>query len=485
MKNLIAFFLFLFISTISFSQSQGLGLLPTQGILNISRTMGEGSQMLNTICVNEHLSPPNTGSIYRHVTGGDNVHFKVNGKDYPGGFQKAIEDEILILETQGIESVKVSINPNKPDIKSIEIGVSKGGTVLSESRELVVENSFEEISNAFPEVVQDQWGYWELSSRIENLKKIGYLKKPIQSKTDLENAEKLFKTDFPTESLSAVVRKKDQLKELGYFKQEVTLKESEKLFKNDFGNQTPSQVIGKFERIESFNKSTENNYPVFYINKSETSGQYILFNNFDKPIFKSSDEHELGKAIGEMLNEHDNAFLSLNGFETLEKEAAFVSTLNINNKTQGKNIYFNKVDMENVANNRILFSKRFQHKLFKDVDRSAITSTEYNKQQYFKSDIYIESTDPSGWYDNEIAHVEALAKDKGVLESLLNDVSSVFKSFTENLSLGLYFNNFKKKLKKEGRIQSEKEFILFLKTETRDLRIVKIEGSNEFYFSEN
>ena len=447
MKNFFAFFLFLFISTISFSQKQGLGLLPTQGILNISRTVGEGSQILNTICVNRNLSAPNRGSIYRHVTGSDNVHFKVNGKDYPGGFQKAVEDEILILETQGIESVKVSINPNKPDIKSIEIGVSKGGTVLSESHALAVENHFEEISNAFPEALQGQGFYWELSSRIENLKKTGYLKNPIRSKTDLENAEKLFK--------------------------------------NDFGNQTPSQVIGKFERIESFNKSTENNYPAFYINKSETSGQYILFNKFDKPIFKSSDELELGKAIEAMLNEHDNAFLSLNGFETLEKEASFISTLNSSNKTQGKNIYFNKVDMENVSNNGILFSKGFKHKLFKDVDKSAITLTDYNGQQYFKSDIFIESKYPYGWYDNEMAHFEALAKDKEVLQSLLNDVSSVFKSFTENLSLGLYFNGFKKHLKKNGFITSEKDFIILLKSETRDLRIVKIGRSNELYFSEN
>jgi hypothetical protein len=350
---------------------------------------------------------------------------------------------------------------------------------------MAVGNSFEEISNAFPEAIHNQRYFWELSSRIENLKKTGYLKTPIQSKNDLESAENLFNRDFPNESLSNVIQKKDQLKELGYFKQEGTLKESEKLFKNDFGNQTPNQVIGKLERIESFNKSTENNYPVFYINKSEASGQYILFNKFDKPIFKSSDELELGKTIGAMLNEHDNAFLSLNGFETLEKEASFVSTLNISNKTQGKNIYFNKVDMENMANNGILFTKRFQHKIFKDVDKSAITSTDYNGQQYFKSDIFIESKDSYGWYDNEVAHVEALATKEDVLVSLLNNVSSVFKSFTENLSLGLYFNTFKKQLKKDRAITSEDEFIILLRSETLDLRIVKIEGSNELYFSEN
>ena len=202
-------------------------------------------------------------------------------------------------------------------------------------------------------------------------------------------------------------------------------------------------------------------------------------------MYSGSDELELGKAIEEFLNEHDNAFLSLNGFETLEKEAAFVSTLNISNKTQGKNIYFNKIDMEQVANNGRLFSKRFQHKLFKDVDRSAITSTDYNGQPYFKSDIFIESKHPYSWNDNEVARVEALAKNKEVLESLLDEVSSVFKSFTENLSLGQYFNGFKKLLKKNQKIKSEDEFIILLRSETLDLRIVKIGGSNELYFSEN
>lgn len=485
MKNLFTFCLFLFISTISFSQKQGLGLLPTQGILNITRSAGEGGQLLRTICVNGNLSAPNSGTVYRHVTGGDNVHFKVNGKDYPGGFQKAIEDDIIILETQGYESVKININPNKTDIVSIEIGVSKAVTVLSESPELSVENYFEEISNAFPEAWQDQYGFWDLEFRIDKLKKTGYLKNKIHSKTDLENAESIFSRDFPNESSLEVLWKQEQLNELGYFKQEGTLKESEKSFKNDFGDRTPLQVINIINSIEKFNRSNENTYPVFYINKSEVSGQYILFNKLDKPIYTGTDEFELEKTIEEVLNEHDNAFLSLNGFETLEKEAAFVSTLNIRNKTQGKNIYFNKIDMEQVAKESKVFSSWFQHKLYKNVERSSITSTEYNKQQYFKSDIYIESTDPSGRYDNEVAHVEALAKNKEVLGSLLDNISSVFKTFTENLSLSQYFNNFKKQLKKTQEIKSEDEFIIRLRKETLDLRIVENERNNQIIFSNN
>ena len=103
--------------------------------------------------------------------------------------KKAIQDGIIIQETDGYNKVNLRINEKKKGINKVDIDISKS-PIISNNPE--VNDNFGIISKYYPKAINDQHEYWDIDEMIEPLLKHGYLNK---DGSNLKQAITIFKKD--------------------------------------------------------------------------------------------------------------------------------------------------------------------------------------------------------------------------------------------------------------------------------------------------
>jgi hypothetical protein len=323
-----------------------------------------------------------------------------------------------------------------------------------------------------------------INSKIESYRK------------ELELSKEPF-DEYVQSELQSEIWEYNVLDNLGYLKNEGKIEDDLvsglQKFNDDWGNgfdlfnKRTLSVAGELKYIHKLNETEGEAFMAFSITKN-SNNEYLVFDGPSKFVFKGKDETELLNFLGTKLNQNDNVYFLMSNFESLEKQKAFLSTVRMQLKGKEKNITVNNFPIEK---SDILFSPEFKHKLSKPISNEVIETIKLNEKYYFKKEFQISSEGESYNYFGEKNQVtdetefEALSTSKTVIELFASKANSLFTDFSNNISLARFFNNFKKDIKATMKIQSEDEFIIHIKNEFKDIRIVKLFGDYNIYYRMN
>lgn len=229
-------------------------------------------------------------------------------------------------------------------------------------------------------------------------------------------------------------------------------------------------IANDLKDIQSINKSGFFN--VFVVTKT-VNQEYVVFNGPSKPMLKTEDERKLA----EFLGKYEKPYLSFENFESEAKEEALLSTLRMQLKSNGKSIAIHRYPE---SDGMVLFSNNYEHKLLDPLTNESIERTQIDGKPYWKTDFRITSRGETWSKTNEFA---AAATDKNALESFISSTVSTFSNFSNKLSLMHFFNNFKKNLKEYLGNENEEQFILYLKSEMKDIRIVNKTRNDDIHYA--
>ena len=463
MKKSIIFLILLF-PVLIFGQGQRLGVNPK----SIKLTKQKSKDFATSFCSDGYARniPSATKDTYKYFQSTENIEAKVDGKFFEGGIDKLIHDKHISINTVGDEQVFFNLNPiSKYNSVSINI---KEPNVLSDK-----ENDFE---------IEGIWleKLYKLKILPENIKSFkqanSYLKE-FQEQNNLLETDGLL-TEDTRELLDGYARLGDELTETGYleadYKSYKDILVAAKSYSHDWGN---LESFNTWKEIAETNKTDISAFKTYIITKAEC-GEYVVFDDIQKPVFRGTDEIELAKFISSSNMQCENIYLYLNNFITKEKQEAFLSTLRIDAVSKSKKINYNLLPS---TENNLLFEKIPALRLSKSISNDDIKSIKYNNKDFFTTSMEFNIKDSP----NESNEIEALAIRRSILEELITKTRSIFKDATTKISLFRFFNSFKKELKQTLKIENDDEFILHIKSEFQDIRIVKFTGDNNIYFASN
>ncbi|WP_221391996.1 hypothetical protein [Dyadobacter sp. NIV53] len=100
---------------------QRLAILPTAGSIALEAA-GQSVATLATICIDLNRGAP-YGDSYKFIHAGENIPIKVNGSNYPGNLKAALQgpNSILLMTGRGTSKLEIRINPERKDIKTVEL----------------------------------------------------------------------------------------------------------------------------------------------------------------------------------------------------------------------------------------------------------------------------------------------------------------------------------------------------------------------------
>lgn len=431
-----------------FGQKQRMAILPS--------SFGTGeNNTLKTLCIDYLRDAPAAGDFYNDILSFDRADKQ---------WKKKIGSSYQIEGFNGVGEMKLK------DKQGNEI------TPTTIKQTLITGQQSEKIPSRYLEFI---------NSKIESYRK------------DLQLTKEPF-DEYTQGLLQNEIWEYNVLDNLGYLKNsgkaEDDLANGLKTFYDDWGYGydlfTPKalSVAGELKYIHKLNQNESEAFKAFVITKN-SNNEYIVFDGPTKFIFKGKDESELVNFLETKLNQNENSYLLLNNFESVEKQEAFLSTIRMQLKANGKKITINNFPIEK---NDIIFSSDFKHKLSKPIANDGIETFKLNEKEYFKKEFQISSEGER--YDywiggkkqvTEESEFEALSTNKSVIELFISKVNSVFTDFSTNISLARFFNSFKKDIKSTMKIQNEDEFIIHIKNEFQDIRIVKLSGDDNIYYTMN
>ncbi len=136
MKNLIIVLVFLIAPFFLLGQGQRLGLLPTS--LNLNNVNSTGS--VKAFCSDGRTRsiPSSTNGKYNWIQNTKAVEVVIDGKVYPDGIGKLIQEGEVIIKTRGDEEVIFELNPNSK-IKSITINIKESNIISDRPDDYIIE----------------------------------------------------------------------------------------------------------------------------------------------------------------------------------------------------------------------------------------------------------------------------------------------------------------------------------------------------------
>lgn len=443
--NLIAILLVLYLAC--FGQKQRMAILPT--------SFGTGeSNTLKTVCIDYLRDVPAAGDFYNDILSFDRADEQ---------WKRKIGSSYQIEGFNGVGEMKLK------DKQGNEIAP----TTIKQT--LIIGQQSEKIPSRYLQFI---------NSKIESYRK--------ELEISKEPFDKYVQSELQTE-----IWEYNVLDNLGYLKNEGKIEDDLasglKKFNEDWGygfgifSSSALSVAEELKYIHKLNKTEGDAFKAFSITKN-SNNEYLVFDGPSKFIFTTKDESELVTFLGTKLSQNDNAYLLLSNFENVPKQEAFLSTVRMQLKVKGKNITINNFPIDK---SDILFSTEFKHKLSKPISNEGIESITLNEKNYFKKEFQIKSEGERYNYFGEKNKVteetefKALSTSKSVIELFVLKANYLFTDFSNNISLARFFNNFKKDIKATMKIQNEDEFIIHIKNEFRDIRIVKISGDDNIYFTMN
>lgn len=463
MKKLIISLIIIF-PILLIGQGQRLGVNPKALKLTKQKT----KDFATSFCSDgiARLIPNATKDKYKYFQSTENIEVKVDGKLFEGGIDKLIRDKDISINTIGDEKVVFSLNPNSK-YNNISIDI-KEPNILSDK-----DGDFE---------IESLWLTKLHTTKIlpENITSFNQAKnylKEFQVKNNLLRQDGLL-TEETRNLLSRYSSIAMELKETGYLETEFKSYEdiliADKNFSHDWGYYPP---IETWKRIAKTNKSDKDAFKSYIITKADC-GEYVVFDDFQKPIFRGNDEIELSKFLSNSNEQNENIYLSLNKFKSAEKEESFLTTLRIDAITKSKKINYNLLP---ATQNKVLFENISSLELSKQITVDDIKNIRYNNKDCFSTTMEV------GYkkYPDESTEIKALASKRNIIEEFITQTKLIFNDASTNFSLFRFFNSFKKNLKKTMKIESDDEFILHIQNEFQDIRIVKTAGDNNIYLASN
>ncbi len=273
---------------------------------------------------------------------------------------------------------------------------------------------------------------------------------------------------------------------LGYLNNEGAIERDlaagKRKFEKDWGGSTELETLlygnrifliaNHLKDIQSINKSESFN--VLVVTKT-VNQEYVVFDGPSNSKLKCTDEQKLA----EFLGMYEDSYLLFENFESEAKEVALLSTLRMQLKSNGKSIAIHRFPE---SNRRVLFSDNFKHKLLDQLSNDGIEQTVIEGESYWNTNFRIISLEPESSLSSETTEFVAAAKDENVLKSFISRTVSAFSHLSKKLSLMHFFNSFKKDMKKQLKINDEKDFIIYLKGQIENVRIVEQLGNGDIHF---
>lgn len=435
------FLIFLFISQTVFGQKQRMAVLPS------SLNYGE-KNTLKTLCIDFFRAEPKSGDTYQEL-----INISRKDKD----LKKKVRKGYKIEGFEDVRKMKL-LDKNGEEVFPTEI-----------NQTIIIGQTDEKVDNRYLEFIQ---------SKIES-----YSKQIIKNKEEFDGERH--------SELQNEIWEYNILNKLGYLTNkgniQVDLKNGLAKFQNDWGEGKVNAVVKDLNLIKYLNDFGENAYKPLLINKT-SSGDYILFDNASKEILRTSSDSELATFMGKYFEDNETIYTYLKNFESIEKQEAFLSTLRIKQTVKGKKLNIRNLSLEKFD---VLHSPKLNHKLSKQISESEIGLIEYKGIDYFSTEFQILSKGEDELLtsfrhsDTEKTNFEAMSTSKEILSNFIRKTNVLFKDFTTNISLNIFFNNFKKELKRTLKIKNEEEFIIHVRNEFEDFRIVKLSGSSEIHLITN
>jgi|SRR5579871_60390 len=240
-------------------------------------------------------------------------------------------------------------------------------------------------------------------------------------------------------------------------------------FRKDFPDiNGVSQILALGKALKSYddhNNGKLDEYIGIFIRRSSSNGDYIVFKGADKPIYRGRNENELANVLEAISDKFENVHLFLENFSTRDDELLFLSKIRKQLEFQEKNLGVTEVPKNGIANILLVDVEKLE--LRKKLRTEEINQIKYNDKNYYCATISFETKDQSS-----ISSVKIMSTKKTVVDDLLNRTARLFSETNSNVNLKLFFNKFKKDLKKTSIILKDDEFVVILNPDVQNIRIV-------------
>ncbi len=460
MKAIIILIKFL-IPVLLFGQGQRLGISPTAFQLTRQTPTGTASSFCSD--GRARSIEYETKGRYKYFQSAKGIEVKVDGKDFPDGIEKLVRSNDILINTKSDKEVQFVLNP-KSEYKSIDISIKEPNLLSDREGDFDIEDLWLDKLMTLKILPNGKASFKEANPYIKTFQKLNKL---------AETSGLLTKeTQYMLDDLSNLVV---DLKASQYlnsdFKKIDDVLEANTKFKADWGFSDSYSPFRDLKDLEILNKENDGAF-VSLIVTTSTNAEYVVFDGLKKPLFRNTDELELAKFLGNTFKNNENIYINFVGIPTLAKKEAIISTLRIQPTVINKGIGINR--FPSGFDNYLVFSKFSEIKLSKPLLKANVVVSKFKSKEYYSAKFKVKDR----LYENAITEFQVQSVKKSVVNNFIVKINKLFSGVSKKISLIKFFNSFKKDLKIAMEIKNDDEFIIHMRDEFQDIRIVKILSAN-------